>query len=176
MRGMREEAHALGHAGQAVELVEHVVAARGLALGDRELGELEHGGGLAPARQPGRLVGAGDEGQVVLGSSVMERSQRIDRVGPSLPLDLVRRHLDPRRVADRQPAQLEPELGPRVGLQRLVRRRVDRQQQHAVELERDQRLLGAHHVPDVGRVERPAEEADARQAQAAPGRRPRPGT
>jgi hypothetical protein len=63
--------HALGDARQAVELVEHVVAVDGLALRDRELGELEHGGGLAPARQPGRLVGAGDEDQFVLGSGVM---------------------------------------------------------------------------------------------------------
>ena len=78
-----------------------------------------------------------------------------------------------RRVTSPQPVNLA--FGGSTTLQVLIGM-IEERLGHAVELERHQRLLRAQHVPDVGRVERPAEEADARQARAAPGRRRRPGT
>ncbi len=83
-----EEAKAAIGAAQPGQLRGDVRAGEVLALRDAQVRELEHGLRLAPPGEPGRLVGAGDEGQVVLGSSVMERPQGIDRIGPASALDL----------------------------------------------------------------------------------------
>jgi hypothetical protein len=45
-----------------------------------------------------------------------------------------------------------------------VRRDADRDEQHAVEAELDERLLRAHQMGEMRRVERPAEQADPRHA------------
>jgi hypothetical protein len=55
-----------------------------------------------------------------------------------------------------------------LGLHLLVRRHARGHQQHAVEPQRHVRLLRAHEVAEVRGVERPAEQADAGHAAAAP--------
>ena len=55
-----------------------------------------------------------------------------------------------------------------IGFDRLVRRRVDGHQQPSIESEARKRLLRAHKMPEVRRVERPAEDPDAGHA-AGPG-------
>ena len=75
------------------------------------------------------------------------------------------RETDEARVARHgAPAELDAVLHAGVALGLLVRRRVDRNEDHAVEPELQPRLLGAHEMPEVRRVERAAEEADPRQA------------
>jgi hypothetical protein len=63
-----------------------------------------------------------------------------------------------------------------VGLDLLVRRLVHRRQQYALEVELHEGLLRADQVPDVRRVEGPAEDADAQRVNLGPGPRRRPGT
>ena len=62
------------------------------------------------------------------------------------------------------PAELHAVLHAGVALGLLVRRRVDGHEHHAVEPELRQRLLGAHQVAEVRRVEGAAEQADPRQS------------
>jgi hypothetical protein len=59
-------------------------------------------------------------------------------------------------------------LDARLVLELLVGRRVDGEQHHAVEPEARQSLLRAHHVSHVGRVERPAQQADPAQGRTWP--------
>ena len=173
MRGIVEEPHARRGARQRLERLEDVGLADALATGHAQLGELEHGGRLAPDGQAEGLVGAHDEGQLVAWVSLMQALQGIDREeGPGRSASM-RRDLDP-RARGGEPAQLQPVLDARLVLELLVRRRVDGEQQHAVEPEPRQRLLRTHHVSHVRRVEDPPRRPI--RLRAAPGRRPRPGT
>ena len=90
----------------------------------------------------------------------MQPSQGIDRERRAGDVGVGERDLEPLVAVDRAPAQLDPVLDAGVGLDALVRRLVDRHEQDAVELELRQRLLRAHEMADVRRVERPAQQPD----------------
>ena len=65
--------------------------------------------------------------------------------------------------ATRPAAELDAMVHPGVAFGLLVRRLEHRHEDDAVQLELRVRLLRAHEMADVRRVERPAEEADPRQ-------------
>jgi hypothetical protein len=91
----------------------------------------------------------------------MQCAQRIGRVGRAPPLDLEVGHREALVARDRQPAELQPDVGPGVVGDLLVRRRGDRDQQDRVEVELVVGLLRDEQMREVRRVERPAEDADA---------------
>jgi hypothetical protein len=144
------------------EAVEDQLAADAVAGGDAERAELEDGLRLPPLRQGRGHVASDDEGQLVLRARFMEPVEGIDRVRAPRDVGL--------RAGDRQAlvrghgrlAHRHAVVDARVADGLLVRRRVHGNQQHAVEAELRPRLLRADHVGDVRRVERPAEQADAR--------------
>jgi hypothetical protein len=70
--------------------------------------------------------------------------------------------------SDRLAAELDAVLGPRLILDLLVRRPARGDYQQLVEAELQVGLLRADQVAEVGRVERAAEDSQARQAQLTP--------
>ena len=174
-----EEADPLGAPARPEMRSRIVVAAHVAARRDAELGEGEDGLGLAPLGQRVGHVAADDEGQLVL------RALRHGAPAGYRPCTTARRvGVDARHArAARRPPR-------RAG---TARRRCSTPgssstslcggvptgtSTHAVEPELVAGLLRADEVADVRRVERPAEEADARHGLTGrgPARRPRPGT
>ena len=132
------------------------------ALGHREPGEPEHLLGLPPGRQARGHVAADDEGQLVP-VAAHAVPQGIDRVATGPP---ARSRVARPRAARRRrppPAQRQPHLGARVVGDLLVRRRGPASARRG-RGRAGQRLLRADQMSDVRRVERPAEDADARPA------------
>jgi hypothetical protein len=91
----------------------------------------------------------------------MQCAKRIGRVGRSPAPDLEIGHGEALVARDRQPAELQPDLGPRVVGDLLVGRRGDRDQQDLVEPELVVGLLRGQQMREMRRVEGPAEDADA---------------
>jgi hypothetical protein len=112
-----------------------------------------------------RHVAAHDPGELVFRVLRMQHSEGIDGEGRAGALHLQEGEPQPRVAFDRRPAHGEAVLHPGIRLDLLVRRAVHRHQHHRVEPELVDRLLCAHEVPDVRRVERPAEDAEPRHAQ-----------
>ena len=103
-----------------------------------------------------------DEGQLILRSRVMEPVEGIDRERAPRDVGLGAGDAEPLVAGHRGLAERHAHVRARVVDRLLVRRRVHRQQQHAVEPELRAGLLRADQVADVRRVERPAEQPDAR--------------
>ena len=92
---------------------------------------------------------------------------RCEALAPSrrtsgVPLDLESRGLHPVLVLSRQHGHLQPDLGPRVVLDLLVRRPPGHHQQHPVQLELPARLLSEQKMSHMGRVEGAAQDPDPR--------------
>ena len=112
-----------------------------------------------PPRQRDRLVAAEQKHQLVSAALLAQRAQRVDGVRRTRPVELEARGLEPLVPRDRGAAQLEPGLPSRISLDHPVRRLSDRNQRHPVEVELHDRLLRAHEMPEVGRVEDAPEDA-----------------
>ena len=99
------------------------VGARGAAaLRYRQRRQRQHPLWLAPLRQPGRDVTADDQEQLAVWRLRMQFLKGIDRVGRARRGAISRSETSKRSSSrDRQPAQLEPVLGPGLVLDRLVR-------------------------------------------------------
>ena len=161
-----EEAEAPVGTGQAGELHRDVRAGEILTLGHAEQREVEHGLRLAPRGQRVGHVTADDERQLVSRCIRMQRPQGIDRERRPAAPDVDERDAEPRIGGRDRLAHGHAVRDAGFDLHRLVRRHVRRHEQHAVEPELDQRLLRTHEMPEVRRIEGPAEEADARHARA----------
>ncbi len=91
----------------------------------------------------------------------MQLIKRIDRVRRPRPQQLEVGDREALIASDRQPAELEPVLGARLVLDRLVRRHPGGDQHHQIETELNVRLLAAHEVTKMWRIEAAAENPDA---------------
>ena len=94
------------------------------------------------------------------GSSRGDRLEGVGRVARPLAVELDARDREPGHAGD---GRLEPgraAVAVARGAGRLVGRHPGRHQQHDVQVELPQRLRGHDQVPDVGRVEGAAEDAD----------------
>ena len=92
----------------------------------------------------------------------MQLIKRIDRVRRSLAADLDVRDFEPALVApDRQPAHFEAMGRSGLFVDGLVRRYPCGYEHHSREAELNVRLLGAHQVTKMWRIEGPAEDSDA---------------
>ena len=109
-------------------------------------------------------VASDDEGQVVSWGAVMDRAQRIDRVRLARAVKLQVRDREALVARRRQPAHLESVLAARIVERLLVRGHADRHEHDPVEPELHVRLLRADKMPEMRRVEGPAEDADPRHA------------
>ena len=101
--------------------------------------------GFFPVREVQVLVGADQEDRVVPAPC----PQHVDGTGMVVDLD--------RAVGERRPREREPRLDRAVDV--LVPRVGDDDHDHVVQPEPALRSVGERHVPDVRRVERPAEQA-----------------
>jgi hypothetical protein len=124
----------------------------------RELPDARRG---TPAGQRTGHVGAKDQGELDVRSQGMQFAQRSDRVRRAAAFDLERADAQPRLVRDGQLAHAQPLRRPGVFAGGLVRRRVRRYQRDAVERQLRQRRAREREVPEVRRVEGPAEDAQA---------------
>ena len=93
----------------------------------------------------------------------MKPPEGIDREGSTRRVRLQSGNLEAVVARHGAPAELDAVLDTGVALGLLVRRLVDGHEHDTVQLELRERLLGAHQVAEVRRVERPPEEADAAQ-------------
>ena len=88
----------------------------------------------------------------------MQRAQRVHRVARAAAVDLERIQLRPRPVRRQTAHHFTPRLGRgRVFRQRLVRRKVGRDEQHPVEPQRIMRQLCGVQMAEMRRIERSAE-------------------
>ena len=93
----------------------------------------------------------------------MKPLEGIDREGSTGRVGLQPGHEKALVARHGAPAELDAMLDTRVSLGLLVRRLVDRHKHDTVQLQLRERLLGAHEMAEMRRVERPSEEADAAQ-------------
>ena len=134
MRGMSKNSTRRRRRGARLEALEHV-GADALARRDPDRGESRMARGSRQLGQRGGHVAADDEGQLVLRTSVMEPAEGIDRVRAPRDVHLDARDAEP-LVAGHGGRQSATRCSaPGIAVDLLVRRRVDRQQQHAVEPE-----------------------------------------
>jgi hypothetical protein len=85
----------------------------------------------------------------------------IDRVGRAGPDEFDVRHGKPFVAGDRSPAQLQAVLRAGLVVDRLMRRYAGGDQHDSVEAELKVRLLRAHQVTKMWRVEGPAHDSDS---------------
>ena len=107
------------------------------------------------------LVAAEDQEQLVIRRLLVQLLERVGRVRRALAVHLHPRRLEALVVPHRQLHHLEPRLRARVVLDLAMRRLAHGHEHDPVELELHQRLLRAHEVADVRRVECSSEDAYA---------------
>src|SRR6266550_2695842 len=112
-----------------------------------------------PRAKQARCIPSEDEEQIVIRKRAVELPQRIDGVGPSAPLHLDVRNLEPRLAVNREFDHAEPVLrrGPRrPPMGRLGAGNKD----DPFKVSALHRRFSHRHVTDVDRVERPAENSE----------------
>ena len=146
---------------QAEQRFAHLLAPEPVPLGDRQAGKAQQPLRLAPARQRARRVGPHDERQLDVGMLVMDGLQGIHRVGHAATLDLPARGRDAGALGDGQATHREPLIGAGVvAIDALVRRRERGHQRYLLQAELGARVPRQREMPDMRRVEGPAQYPD----------------